>query len=83
MSLGTVKRNRHGNAAASGAEIKNTGRFKILEKCQSLFDERFGVRARNERSGRDVKGASPEFLRTDDVWNGFACLSSLQVGSKD
>ena len=67
----------------AGTEIKHAGRFKILEKCQSLFDERFGVRARNERSGRDVKGASPEFLRTDDVWNGFACLSSLQVGSKD
>ena len=79
LSLGTVKRNRHGNAAAAGTEIKHAGRFKILEKCQSLFDERFGVRARNERSGRDVKGAPPEFLRTDDVWNGFACLSSLQA----
>ena len=82
MSLGAVKRNRHGNAAADGAEIKNAGRFKILEKCQSLFDERFGVRTRNERGGRDVKGASPELLRAHNVGNGFSGLGALQIGVK-
>jgi hypothetical protein len=78
-------RDRRGDATAAGAQVEHAWRLetrRVPPQLEHVFDERFGVRARDEHAGRNLKFQVKKVGLAGEVRDGFLFRGALHECAK-